>query len=62
MYIYRRTTNSRCTMVIHDRSIDKCGKLAEDDVSLDVDGSTNKDWHNTENAKELFGITYINVV
>lgn len=32
-----------CTMVIHDRSIDKRGKLVERDISIDEDRS--KDWY-----------------
>lgn len=48
-YVHLLTHNQFevCTMVIHDRSIDKCGKLVEGDVSLNenVDGSANKDWY-----------------
>lgn len=56
-----------CTMVIHDRSIDKCGKLVEGDVSTDedVDASANTKKigiHNTNNAKELFWIICMNFV
>lgn len=48
-------------MVIHDRSIDKRGKLVEGDVSIDEDRSVKIYIHNTDNAKELFRIIYIHL-
>ena len=46
-----------CTMIIHDWSIDKCGKLAERDVSTDknaMEVQIKIGIHNVDNAKKLF--------